>query len=606
MTYMDMEVYVPRVTAQQVSDQYARRRLAAGADIARMQEVQMMVNGDVVVPLPELNRNEMSSVPNRAREGLKQFAQRIASAVPNIMCPPVRPGYQNHIDNADTRRRALLGWWAYSKMNLLLRQRARYLQGYAASPVEITWDTKLGVPRYECLNPLFTYPSQLKSVYDLTPTDCIIEAHQPLWWLERMYPAGAAMVYKGGRDTVDKDTLFTVLKWVDCNETVLVVIGKKQEGYFPPPPGSMAVLLDAYENRSCRTPIVFPRMICLDRLQGQMDGIYGMYQTEAVLQALTVQAARKGVFEDPWLVSNPGEEAHVVQIPSHDEAGTSPGIVRGGSLMFQGANPQFQTNQMIDRLAANQNETAGLSSELQGQAPTNVRTGARAALLLSNVIDFPIQEAQELFQESLQEENKIAIAFAKEYTQGDKSFYVQWSSASGPVTYNPKTTFDTDENIVTYPLAGADQAGLVISGGQRLGLGTLSKRDFMELDPMVKDVDRTHDQIVAEKLEDATLMALEQKTAAGAMDPLHIAKIAELVQQDKMELMRAVVEADRIAKEAQASQAPPGAPETQPGLGAPPQPGQAGPPGPQDLAMLLQNLRGPQQGVTPQEVGTGA
>jgi hypothetical protein len=283
-----------------------------------------------------------------------------------------------------------------------------------------------------------------------------------------------------------------------------------------------------------------------------------------------------------------------------------PGIVKGGALVPRGVDPQFQTNITIDRLAAAQKEQAGLTPELAGQSQTNVRTGIRSAQLLSNVIDFPIQEAQELFAESLQEENKTAIAFAKAYG-GVKSFYVNWDGARGPITYDPAVVFETDQNIVAFPLAGADQAGLVISSGQRVGMGTMSKQKFMEIDPLIDDPEREHDRIVAEKLEEALLGGFAQQVAAGTIPPLDAARVHELVESDQMELFQAIIKAHDEAQARQATPAPPGTPATQPGLGAPgmgaEQP-QIGPsPDSQGLAGLLQSLRSPQR-ITPQETAS--
>lgn len=591
----------------QISSLYAQRKLAAGPQRARMAEVQSLYNNDIVVPLPELNQGERSSIPNRVKQGLTQFAERIASSVPQLACPPLRPGIKVSEDRAHDRRRAILGWWEFSRLPLRMRQRARYLQGYASAPVEVCWDFKLGVPVYEERNPLTTFPSFMRSIADMTPCDCIFEDTQSLGWLYDNYPTQAALLFKGTPDRdggFKRDLLFTTLKYVDCDECVLVVLGQRNADHGTPPPGSMAVELDRYPNRAGCCPVVIPRMFSLDRPHGQFDDVYGMQQTEAKLMALSVIATQRGVFQDEWLVAHPNEEPMIVQVPVSAEG--IPGIVKGGSLVPRGVDPQFQTNITIDRLAASQNQSAGLTSELQGVAGSNIRTGARASTLLSNVIDFPIQEGQELLAASVQEENKIAVAFAKAYSDGPKSFHISWSGAKGPVTYDPATTFETDHNIVRYPLGGADQAGVVIAGGQRVGMGTLSKHGFMQLDPMVEDAELEHDAIVAEKLEEALLSGIQQQAASGAIPPVFVAKMMELVRSNKIELAEAIQQVHEEAQGQQAQQAPPQAPEAQPGLAGPAQasPGEIAPqPNVQGLAQILQGLRSPQQRVTPQEVG---
>lgn len=604
------------ITAQGVADLYAQRRLAAGPQLARMAEVQMLYNNDIVVPLPELNRGERSSIPNRVKQGLTQFAERIASSIPELMCPPLRPGMKSSLDRAYDRRRAILGWWEHSRLPLRMRQRARYLQGYASAPVEIRWDLEMGVPVYEERNPLTTFPSFLRSPADMCPTDCIFDVAQDLAWLMDNYPAQTQLLYKGeprivnGVPTFPRDKMFTTLRYLDEDECVLVVIGQRNEGSTnTPPPGSMAVELERYPNRAGCCPVVIPRMFSLDKLHGQFDDVWGMHQTEAKLTALSIIATQKGVFQDEWLVAHPNEEPIIVQVPDSGEG--IPGIVKGGTLTPRGVDPQFQTNLTIDRLAASQNQSTGLTSELQGVAGSNIRTGARASTLLSNVIDFPIQEGQELLAQSVQEENKKAIAFAKAYGTGPKTFYISWPGAAGQATYDPQVTFETDMNVVRYPLGGADAAGLVISAGQRVGMGTMSHRKFMEIDPLVEDAELEHDRIIHEKLEDALLQGIQQKVATGVLDALYVAEIMDLVGSNKMELAEAYkkVQDEAQQRQAQVAQAP-AAPETQPGMAGPPQqqdPGDIRPaPNAQGLAQMLQGLRRPQQGMTPQEVQAGA
>lgn len=591
------------VTAQAVVDLYAKRKMAAGPALARMAEVQQMYDGDIVVPLPELNRNEKSAVQNRVKQGLTQFAERIASVTPNLWCPPVRPGIDKSEKQAHDRRRALLGWWSFSRQKIVLRQRARYLQGYGSSPVEICWDLERGVPQWRERNPLTTFPGFMSSPADLCPADCIFETQQPLAWLTQNYPLEAGMLAKPRRQDGghDPDHLYRVLRYLDAEECVLVVLGERDQAGPPVPASSLVRELDRYPNRAECCPVVVPRQFSLSKAHGQFDGMAGMHHTEAMLTAMSIIATQKGVFADEWLVAHPGEEPLIVQVPDSREG--IPGIVKGGTLVPRGVDPQFQTNQTIDRLADAQMRQAGLSSELQGLAPTNVRTGIRAQNLLSNVIDFPIQEAQELLAESLMEENKRAVAFAKGYG-GPKSFYVRWDGEQGPVTYDPKTTFETDENVVSYALAGADQAGLVISGGQRVGMGTMSKRRFMEIDPLVDDAEREYDRIVGEQLTESVLESLKQQALQGQIPPNDMARIVELVTSDRLELFAAINKAHEEAQARQATPAPEGAPEGQPGLSMPGMGAeQPGPQAPPDLASLLAGLRRPQTGATPQELG---
>lgn len=590
--------FVGRISVEEIAALYRQRRDGAGVDVARMREVQSMYNGDIIVPLPELNDAERAMVPNRVRQGLQQISNRVASTLPNLACPPLRVGIKASVQHAQDRRRVLLGWWDYSKMRIVLRQRARYFLGYGGAPVEIKWDYTRGIPRWEPVNPLWAFPAPMSSVTDIRPLNCITESSQSLAWLQAHYPSQTSMLYKGAQHQQRPDMQFRLLKYSDDHECVLIVLGpdEAKNDYPAPAPGSLHVELERYENRSGQCPVIIPRMTTLDRPHGQFDGLFGMFYTESMLMALGIVATKRGVFQDEWLVARPGEEPIIEQVPNAAEG--IPGIVKGGDLQSRPVDPQFQTNITVDRLAEAQRMTAGLSSELSGVAPSNVRTGRRAQTLLSNTIDFTIQEAQEAFEESLMEENKTAIAFCKAYG-GKKTFYVNWKGAQGHITYDPAMTFETDDNIVSYAFPGTDTGGLIIEAGQRIGMGTMSKETFMEHDPMIENVESERDRVRAEQIELAFWSSVQTLAATpeGPWQPIDIAYLDKLIRSDKLEPYEAVEEVQRRAQERQAQVVPAGAPEAQPGLS---QPGQGvesiGEPQPsmQNLNSLLMSLRGPQ------------
>src|SRR5689334_11152488 len=85
--------------------------------------LRRIYNGEAAVPLPELERNERSSVANLLQSGIDQHAMRISSVMPNIICPPVRPS-RPAIKKADDRRLTLQAWWYENQMQRKDRRRA--------------------------------------------------------------------------------------------------------------------------------------------------------------------------------------------------------------------------------------------------------------------------------------------------------------------------------------------------------------------------------------------------------------------------------------------------------------------------------------------------
>jgi len=117
---------------EDIETYYRARKAERGPLLNRWSEVAKQYDGDIVVPLPELDRDERSMAVNLMGPGLDQVAMRIASTMPDISVDALRPGIKDSENRADTKRLAMLSYWDMNRMNLILRRRARYLLGYAA------------------------------------------------------------------------------------------------------------------------------------------------------------------------------------------------------------------------------------------------------------------------------------------------------------------------------------------------------------------------------------------------------------------------------------------------------------------------------------------
>ena len=558
---------------------------------ARMRALRDAYNGDVVVPLPELDDSEQVAVANLVAQGLDQTAMRISSVMPDVIFPPTAEHTKAAQRKASVRRRAVLGWWQQNRMDLKLGRRARHLIGYASSTVSLRFNSKTGTPEWIVRDPLTSFPSPMFGPDDLEPYDCIFSYERTLDWLKDRYPEASAVLRSGKNQGSD---VFELVEYMDGEETVLLAVGKaapspssswSAEASYDPPVAE----IERVRNRTGVCPVVVAGRVNLDRPQGQFDGMLGMYQTQAKLMALEVLAVQKGIFPDTWLVARPGETPQIVNT-ANGLTGEI-GVLKGGELRDTGLNPGFMTNPTIDRLERGQRLTAGIPAEFGGESGTNIRTGRRGDAVLSAVVDFPVQEAQKMIAASLAVENKRAIALAKTYAGNkDKSFYVSWKGAKGPVDYTPNVHFDSDENVVVFSHPGSDINSLVIGAGQRIGMGTLSKRAFMQIDPLVDDAEIEHDAVIAESLEQALLSSLATQASQGGIPPADLARIAELVKTDRAELADAIQQVQRETQERQAQEVPAGAPESMPGLAQPGAGAEARPASPQAGQPSLQDL----------------
>jgi hypothetical protein len=587
-------------SAEEIVTLYRQRKKAKGPVIARMEEVRRHYNGDVVVPLPELDRSERPAVANLLAQGLDQSAMRIASVMPDVIYPADRPGFKNSEETARIKRQANLAWWYHNKMRTKQRRRARHLLGYSTSPVILRPDMQREMPMWHVRNPLTTFEAPALDPDDICPPDCIFTFPRSKQWLQSQYPEQTMFLY--GMKDAKPDDVFEILEYVDDREHVLVACGKERDPYDDGRDAYFdAVPLMSIENRAGICPVVIPGRITLDRLQGQFDGILGMYQMQARLMALSVIATEKGIFPERYLVSRQGELASFVTGPFDGRTGKI-SIVKGGDIKDVQLNPGFMTNPTQDRLERAERLTGGIPQEFGGESTSNIRTGARGDAVLSAVVDFPVQEGQEALASALEEENRRAVAIDKAYFNKPKSFYVNFNKTKGKVDYTPGVHFTNDANFVSFSFGGADINNLIIGLGQRVGIGTLSTRTAQEIDPYIDDPELEHDRIVAESLERALLAGIEQNVIGGLYGPQDVARIMELVQTNKKDLAQAVMQVQQEAQVRQATPAEPTSPEAQIGLAAGPE-GAAQPAieeptaSTANLSRLLSSLRRPQMTV---------
>jgi hypothetical protein len=409
-------------------------------------------------------------------------------------------------------------------------------------------------------------------VDDMRPRDIIFAYERPLGWIKNMYPEAGRQFSDG--ETLSDDHPIELIEFVDAEEQVLigsrapVASSSWPTGNNKSEKSAVTIELERVPNRLGETPVVCAERINLDTAQGQFDGILGMYQMQARLMALEVIAVQKGVFPDTYLVGRAGETPQIVN-PADGLTGEV-GVVRGGDLRDMQMQPGYMTNPAIDRLERAQRLTAGIPQEFGGESTSNIRTGRRGDAVLSAVVDFTVQEAQRVMARSLQEENRLAVDMSKRYAGNrGRSFYVSTKNAKGRVDYVPNDNFESTDNVVSYSHPGADINNLVIGGGQRVGMGTMSKRSFMAIDPLVDDPEFEHDTVIGEQLEQALLASVQQQASQGAIPPGDLARIMDLVTHDQMELAGAVEKVQREAQERQAELVDAMAPEAQPGLAMP-------------------------------------
>lgn len=586
------------------------RKNNQGEMFARMDEIRRLYNGDLVLPLPQVDKVEKAAVANLVQQGIDQLGARIASVKPDVDCPSENPGQTLADKRARQRRMAILGWWDKSTMTVLDGRRARHLLAYASSPVLVraSHSHEHGIPTWHVRNPMQTFPAPRPNPDDMTPDDCIFSYDVTLAFLQHRYPDAVAGLEKGPNP--HPDSKFEVLEYQDHDEWVMLVVGRdaprEQGGYGPQSyiAGAPVAQLMRVPNRAGMCTVVVPKRTSLDLPIGKFDGMTGMYQMQARLMALTLLAIEQNVFTKEWLVGRPGEMAEVLH--EADPKNGRTGVVIGGVLQPQSVTPPPVALEMVSLLESNQRQQGGLPQEFGGESPTNVRTGRRGADIMSAQVDFPIQEAQTLLARSKEHENAAAIAISKGYF-GNKtvSFYVRkMKGANGQVTYKPNEIFTTDVNFVEYPHAGSDANQLAVLIGQLVGLQLISEDTARKLHPLIDDPHHEKEYVVSEALQKALIAAVSMQVQQGTLSAVDVAKIVTALEEDKSTLAAAVTAVHQAEQDRQAGSVPNGEPGT-PGLAPSPQGGPGGaavppsvnPPTPSEanLAQLLSTLHAPPQ-----------
>jgi hypothetical protein len=601
---------------------YQHRRQHSGKWRQGAEVIRRGYNYEEVVPLPEMDQIEKPAIANLVATGIDQNSMRIASQMPTVEYPPLRPGIVKSEDFARQRMLATLGWWDMNWMQQILRQRARFLIGYGQSPAVVRpVSPKLGdkrkIPFWRAYNPLDVYCPEPQYLGDYEPENAIIAHHQSLGWLQDRYPDAARRIQKFPQS----DAKYEVLEYMDAEDFVLMLVGAPHDastterGYYPGggvKRGSPFEMLEATDNRIEMCPLVQCQRITLDRNMGMFDALPPMYRKQAALDALEYIAIKRGVFPEEWAVTHPTSPSSVRIVTPADAQMGQIGEIQGGQIQTVPINPGVQTPQAIDRIERNQRVTVGIPAEWGGESPTNIRTARRGRDVISSTIDMPIGEAQDIFARSLEAENVRAIATMKAF-YGTKatSFYLGRTDPEPPKKdYTPNDCFgETDWHIVKYSMPGADAASIPIELGQRTGTGEMSLQTSREIDPLIDDPIRERNQVELEGLRHALMSGLEQRSAQGMFDPADIARIAAMKAENPglyLEDCYLRVEqaqqarAAAAAQQAQAAAGPAGAPApgtpTPPGVGPPPLTGGAPPPpgGPAALANAEGNPAIPQ------------
>lgn len=584
---------------EQISEEMARRKSAQDPLLQRMIEIRDRYNGDVVTPVPEVDKDIPlhNLAPLIIANAVDNTALHAAQVTPNVAVPALNPGRSSgarSTDYADRRRKALGTVWDQSWIELLLGRMYRHLAGYATSALWVELDYEKRMPFVRLRDPLGAYPEP-KAPEDLTmPRDCGFITAKSLDWIHGNFPWTRDVLRKGdGFATTHNDDgeLWDVVEWMDEDAVVLGVLGPR-DSYrsWTTEPARWAVELSRTPNVLGRCPAVIPRRVTLDRIISQLSNLTGHADLIAKLQLLDIQATEKSIFPDRFILSKTGQNPMLLHGEwKGGETGETNIILDADRIGELRGTPDPNNKMTMDRVERNALISSGMVPQQGGETYGALRTGRGIDALMGAALDPRTVELHLIGERYLTEINEIVLlSFRKRWPS--RTYSVSWPGDDQELEFVPEKHIEDTKaglnvrNRVTYPIPGMDATNATQIIAQALGAGMISEKDARRMHPLVKNPEGVERQRTVEGFTKLALMSLEQRAMQG-IPPEDIARMIELAYEGKME-HEIIQIVNREASERQARQAPPpgegmgSAPEQMPGLANPGEGAEVGGPAP--------------------------
>tara|TARA_B100000929_G_scaffold267536_1_gene235827 strand:+ start:147 stop:1964 length:1818 start_codon:yes stop_codon:yes gene_type:complete len=532
--------------------------------LERMLDVKERYNGEYVIPLPSMENEPVLPplTPALIAENIDAVAQRASSVMPFIGCPAIDQSKERGVrsrEYADIRRRALAATWYSSKYKLKMRRAYRHLAGYATSCLVVTPDFEKGLPRIDVRDPLGVYPEP-KAYEDVEPPrNCGFIYGKSGDWLREHYPA--ARQENGGPVASDdnaRQELWDVCEWVDSEHIVIGIMGPRYNHFNQTYPyHSTQIELSRAPNKSGMPCVITPGRVSLDKIASSVSNVVGIVDLMSKMMALEILAQEKAIFPDRYIIGRSGQVPMIVGGEWKDgREGEVNVLLDAESIGELKSTPDPSTNIAIDRLERNARISTGTVPQIGGETYGALRTGRGIDSLMGAALDPRIQEMQEIMEAHLPHLNECLFATYKGYF-GAKQFsmFTGYAGDFGQVEFTPNEHFETNDNVVSYSIPGADIQGTTIQLGQLLSMKGISLRTFRTKHPFIEDAEAEGRRVDEEQLEEAVMAAIQQQALSGQLPVVYVSKI-EKHRKKGLDIFEAIEKADAEIREEQAAIAP--------------------------------------------------
>ena len=591
----------PKIQMEQIVSIMRQRRSQDSILIRQMIEIRDRYNGDVVLPVPDVDGNPTLDIPTPRliAMSIDGYATRAASTKPTIKTPYIDAASATSRNAAEIRRKVLYSKWWDSQMDIKLYRWYRQIAAYGTGALMVMPDNKEQKAKIELRDPLTTYP-ELRDPSDIrSPKNVGFIFGRSIDWITNHFPQSSDFFYNAANK--EWDTLWDVVEWIDEFEVVIGVLGPRMPAYSPQdarPYGYGGFELARYENRAGMVPVVVPRRVTLDRVMGQMSTMVDTVDLHARMTALELLAAERHVFPDIVMMSEANQTARLVSGNWRDGRTGDVNIVDGArSVQYLTAGePGFIPN-VLEKLEDSIRQSGGASNLYGGDNPGGLRTGRALQQMGSFSIDPGIQEGQKIGEKALSVILAACVEVEKGYFPNKK--HVSFTGLQGDdevVTYQAKD-IDSSECSVTYPLPGADISQMSVAVSQLVGAGLVSEHTARVIHPMISDADQEEKKITIEKVQSAVLAGFGQQVSQGQVPLPDSVRVLELLRGGAT-IEAAINKSQLEAQKRQASHAEEAgegeatAPGAQPGLAMPGMGAEQAPSPIPPVAAGLANLHG--------------
>lgn len=572
------------------------RMRSQGATLRSMHEIRQRYYGEWI--LPDLESADLGNLaPAIVADTIDHTGMRANEVMPMMNVPQRRRGDEDSRRLALERKKMLLATRADSGWAVAGGRFFRHLAAYGAGCIMAKPDFDCEAMRIKVRDPLGAFPDP-RAPEDLTPpiNNGFVYGQSASWIRKKWKKARAE---EGGPIPLPQhaalDTeMWELVEWWDEECMVIGVLGPRlpeDVGLFENLPFRYAVELQRVPNRIGFVPVAVPVRLTLDRVASQVANIVGQVDVMARFAALDMLASEKAIFPDKYVIGNtPGVMPSIAGGNWKDGRTGEVNLIQDASMVGElRGTPDPSGKIAHDRFERNAKVSGGMIPQQVGEQYGSVRSGRQIDAIIGAAIDPRILEMHNIAMVALSTVNRAVLAGNRRYW-GSKTFYFYSGVSGDDVTEmvpnkvvevvreagvdehgNMNAEILALDNAVEYPVPGTDLQGTTIALGQLLAAKVIGRRDFRDRHPWIPDSDIVERTVFEEDLVDVLVEGAKQGILSGTTALIDVAEMLKAYRKDGDEV-GAILEADRLARERQATLAPPPvegqatAPEAQPGL----------------------------------------